>query len=351
MFIEYIHRFFAWIRTSYVQLDERWHFFENDWRIHANRRTILILIFLGTLAGYLYISVIQPPEAFPVDKLVTIAPGESLVDISNSLQNEGVVRSAIGFRVVAVLLGDARALHSGDYVFKTPLDVVSVIQRIAVGAFGLEPIKVRIPEGATTREMAVIFALRLERFNQANFLAQAQPLEGYLFPDTYYFLPNANENTVIQAMRQNFDEHEQTIDAQVKASGHSLNDIVIMASILEKEANNPQDRRMIAGVLWNRIRKGMPLQVDATFLYTLGKGSFQLTMKDLTSDSPYNTYRNKGLPPGPINSPSLDSLLDAATPTKSNYLYYLADSNGVTHYSATYQQHLSNKTIYIDSAN
>jgi len=347
----YLTRFFTWVHDFYVQLDERWHFFENDWRIHANRRTILILIFLGALMGYLYTTVIQPAESFPVDKLVTITPGESLTEISNSLENEGVVRSAFGFRVVAVLLGNARTLHSGDYIFKTPLDIVSVARRMAVGAFGLEPVKVRIPEGATTREMAVIFALRLERFNQANFLAQAQPLEGYLFPDTYYFLPNANENTVIQAMRQNFDEHEKTIDIQIQSSGHSLSDIVIMASILEKEANNPADRRMIAGVLWNRIRKGMPLQVDATFLYTLGKGSFQLTMKDLRSDSPYNTYKNKGLPPGPINSPSLDSILDAATPTKSNYLYYLADSNGVTHYSATYQQHLSNKTIYIDNAN
>lgn len=339
------------IVAAYRQWDDRWHLFQDNWRLHANRRTLLIIVVCGALAMYLYVDIVQPPETFPVDKLVTVDSGESLVEISNTLQENGVVRSAAAFRVVAVILGKGREMRAGDYLFKEPLDLVSVARRISIGAFGLEPIRVRIPEGATTREMAVIFGVRLERFNQANFLAQAQPLEGYLFPDTYYFLPNATENTVIQAMRQDFDSHEAMIDEQIQASGHSLTDIVTMASILEREANNTEDRRMIAGVLWNRIGKGMALQVDATFLYTLGKGSFDLTKRDLMSDTPYNTYTHKGLPPGPIGSPSLDSLLAAATPIKSKYLFYLADSDGVTHYSVTYQQHLDKKVQYIGDGN
>jgi UPF0755 protein len=123
-----------------------------------------------------------------------------------------------------------------------------------------------------------------------------------------------------------------------------------MASILEREANGRgDDRRRIAGVLWNRINKGMALQVDAAFLYTLGKGTFALTRKDLKTDSPYNTYTRKGLPPGAIGSPSMNSLIAAATPIKSDNLFYLADSDGVTHYSKTYQQHLIKKDAYIDS--
>ena len=125
-----------------------------------------------------------------------------------------------------------------------------------------------------------------------------------------------------------------------------LKEVVIMATILEREAPQGADRRIIAGILWKRIAIGMPLPVDVRFLYTLGKGTFQLTTKDLTTDSPYNTYTNKGLPPGPIGSPSEDALEAAVNPTKTKYLYFLADRSGVTHYSATYQQQIANKNQY-----
>jgi UPF0755 protein len=167
-----------------------------------------------------------------------------------------------------------------------------------------------------------------------------------LFPDTYFFLPNANESIVIQTLRQNFDAQVATIQPDIDASGHPLSDIVTMASILEREAYNTTDRKLISGVLWNRIERGMPLQVDAVFAYTLGKGTFDLTMADLTSDSPYNTYKFKGLPPTPIGSPSLDSLEAAANPTPNDYLYFLADRHGVTHYCKTYSCQLANKARY-----
>jgi UPF0755 protein len=168
-----------------------------------------------------------------------------------------------------------------------------------------------------------------------------------LFPDTYFFLPNATENTVIEAMRQDFDRHEITIAKEVAAFGRPLSDAVIMASIVEREASNPDDRRTIAGVLWNRIDRGMPLQTDVTFIYTLGKTDSQITMSDLQSDSLYNTYKHKGLPPTPIGSPSLDSLLSTVTPIKSNYLFYLADGQGVTHYCATFACQLQNERVYL----
>ena len=140
-------------------------------------------------------------------------------------------------------------------------------------------------------------------------------------------------------------ELEQTYGTSTR----SRTDIVTMASILEKEAKNTRDRKMIAGVLWNRLDRGMLLQVDAVFLYTIGRTTFDLTMKDLASDSPYNTYRYKGLPPTPIGSPSLDSLVAAMTPTKSDYLFYLADNDHVTHYSKTYREHLRKKRLYLGS--
>lgn len=321
------------------------------WREHSNRRTILIVIFLGLCATYLYLFEIRPPDNFPIDELVSIPAGASLTQVSDTLQSQGVVRSAIAFRVMAVLLHHARDLKSGDYLFKEPADVYSIARAVSIGAYGLEPIRIRVPEGATTKEMAQLFSAHLQRFNTPKFLTEAQPIEGFLFPDTYFFLPNANESTVIQALRQNFDQHEATIDSSVVEFGKPLKDDVIMASIIEREApanasTGDYDRRMIAGVLWNRIAKGMPLQVDVTFLYTIGKGTFQLTKKDLQTDSPYNTYLHKGLPPTAIGSPSLSALTAAVTPIKNNYLYYLADSSGVTHFSKTYVQQLQNKAIY-----
>jgi len=337
---QFIERAFA----AYERLSER---LSLRWREHANRRTIIVLVVAGSLLTFFYVNVVRPPDNFPLNTLVTIEEGESASDVGVTLERLGVVRRGDALRFLIVLLGHEKEVHAGDYLFKEPRDLFSVVRAISIGAYGLEPMRIRIPEGATTKEMARILESGLLRFNRETFLAQAQPLEGFLFPDTYYFLPNATENLVVRTMRQNFDSRTASIGAEIKAYDKPLKDIVIMASLLEREARTMKDRRMIAGVLWNRLQKGMLLQVDAAFLYTIGKGTYQLTTKDLESDSPYNTYRYKGLPPGPIGSPSLSSLEAAVTPTESNYLYYLADRNGVTYYSATYAEHLRKKNKYI----
>src|SRR3989344_1995181 len=316
------------------------------WDLHANRRTVIILLLLGALATFLYVDVIQPPDSFPLNQLVEVPPGESLAEVAQTFEEGGVVRSAFALRAIVKLLGNERNVHAGDYLFKEPLDVFSVAHKLAIGAYGLEPTRVRIHEGATTKEMAMLFDRQFERFNADNFLAQTKLQEGYLFPDTYFFLPNVTEDTVIQAMRQNFDTQIAPLLPQIASSTRSLADIVIMASIIEREARNSADRRMISGVLWNRIARGMPLQVDVTFLYTIGKGTFQLTNKDLLTDSDYNTYMRKGLPPTAIGSPSLDSLQAAVSPTKNDYIYFLADHSGVTHFCKTYACQLANKARY-----
>lgn len=336
-----------WLRKFFAYLDavqERW---SEKWRLHTNRRSIFIMVLVGMTLTYAYIGIIQSPDDFPINKLVNVANGDSLTAISESLQREEVIRSGLVFRVIVMVLGTERTVRAGDYLFKEPKDIFSVARAMSKGAFGLEPMRIRIPEGATTKEMSIIFASRLERFNQANFLAQAQPSEGYFFPDTYFFMPNATEDSVIQAMRQNFDTRALEIEPLLAASGKSLSDIVTLASIIEREARDSDDRRMISGVLWNRLERNMPLQVDVTFLYTIGKGTFDLTIKDLTTDSPYNTYMNKGLPPTAIGSPSMDSLLAAVSPTENDYLYYLADNYGVTHFSKTYAEHLRKKRLYL----
>jgi UPF0755 protein len=140
---------------------------------------------------------------------------------------------------------------------------------------------------------------------------------------------------------------EQQTSAAITAFGKPQSQIIIMASILEKEAPDTKDREIISGILWKRISIGMPLQVDSVFPYIIGVNSLQLTKADLATTSPYNTYLYKGLPPGPISNPSLDAILAAAQPTKTNYLYYLSDLKGNMHYCATYACQLANQRKYL----
>lgn len=339
---QFVIQFFA---TSDEIQDE----LSQKWRLHANRRTIIIAVCAGTLALLSYVYAIQPPDNFPLQQLVTVREGASVDEIAFDLEASGVVRSGLAFKFVAVVTGHARTLHAGDYLFKEPKDIFSVVRAVSLGAFGLEPEKIRIPEGATTRSMAIIYKSRLLRFDSEKFLAKAQPQEGFLFPDTYFFLPNADEDTVIETMRADFDNKLESYRNDIASSSYSLHDIITLASIIEREASRSDDRHMIAGVLYNRLEKNMPLQVDVTFLYIMGKNSFQLTLTDLRSDNPYNTYVHKGLPPGPIGSPSLDSIHAALYPEKHKYIFYLADNGGTTHYSRTYEEHLQKKRLYLGS--
>ena len=335
------------VESWYERAHKKYVKFSLDWRERTNRRTVVVVMIVGVLLGALYVFLIRPPDTFPTGNLVTIPEGESVSAIAETLHEAGVIRSPLVFRIITKVLHEDRTLRAGDYLFKEPLSVFAVARRVAIGAFGLEPFRFRIQEGATTKQMAEVYGTVLQRFDKEKFLEKAQPQEGYLFPDTYFFLPNASENTVIEAMRQNFDTQVASMTPEIASSTHSANDIVIMASIVEREARNYEDRQIIAGVLWRRIKLDMPLQADATFLYTIGKGSFDLTLEDLKSDSPYNTYTHKGLPPTPIGSPSLDSIRAAADPIDKGYLYYLADNTGVTHYSKTYAQHQAYERIYL----
>ena len=175
----------------------------------------------------------------------------------------------------------------------------------------------------------------------------AKSFEGYLFPDTYFFYSNVTPDQVIETLRNNFNQKIKTALLDIQASGKSLQDVITMASIVEREATSSTDRKMIAGVLWKRISISMPLQVDPPFYYILGKDSSQITLKDLAMDSPYNLYKNKGLPPTPITNPGMSSILATVNPTTSNNLFFLSDKKGAIHYAPTYEGHVANKLKYL----
>jgi len=338
-------RFLAWIQNIY-QSFERWN---NSRLQNLNRRTLVILILGLAVIFTLYFIGFKPPVNFPSKQYITINEGESLTKISKDLEKLHIVRNAELLKAIIFLRGGQRSVHAGDYSFAKPVNMFAVARIITTGAYGLEPIKITIPEGATISDMAVIYSKKLFKFDPEKFFAKAISLEGFLYPDTYYFLPNVKEDEVITVMNDNFYAKIAPLDSEIKKSKYTLKQIITLASIIEKEAWKEKDRKLISGVLHNRLDKNMPLQVDATFIYTHNKGTYQITIAELKDkENPYNTYVHKGLPPGPIASVGLSSIKAALNPTPSKYIFYLADRRGNTYYSRTYAKHLINKRRYVD---
>lgn len=316
--------------------------------IPLNNRLMLdagVLLILALLFCILYI--ISPPALFPEGRIIAVEVGSTLSEISGELKKEHVIRSELIFEAFLTLLAGDGGAKAGEYLFKEKLSSYGVAKKVAKGEFGLDPIKITIPEGATIFDIARILNRDLPDFDEIEFIDIAKGKEGYLFPDTYLFLPNASPEQIVLQMERTFINRIADIQDEIIASGKSIEEIVTMASILEKETITNEDKKIVSGILWKRIEIGMPLQVDATFLYINGKNSFDLTYDDLKIDSPYNTYKHKGLPVGPIANPGLESLAAAVTPTESTYLFYLSDQRSIIHYAENFEQHKINKAKYI----
>ncbi|HVZ76094.1 MAG TPA: endolytic transglycosylase MltG [Candidatus Paceibacterota bacterium] len=298
-------------------------------------------------ALFAYFTCIGAPFNFPVGAYVDIPQGTTLSQAAATLKGRGIIRSEIAFEILVRVFGAERHVIAGEYFFPGKAAVLRVALRLGSGDFEITPARVRVAEGATVQDIANGLAKAIPGFNLSEFERETSGKEGYLFPDTYFFMPGETTQEILGAFSNNFSTHIASIQKQIDAFGKPLSDVIIMASLLEREAPDTQDRRIIAGILWKRIKLGMPLQVDAVFPYIIGKNSLDLTAQDLKVDSPYNTYTHKGLPPGPIANPGLDAILAAVTPISTSYLYYLSDKNGTFHYSATYDQHLAAKVKYL----
>ncbi len=256
-----------------------------------------------------------------------------------------VINSARLFEVLVIASGGEKRITAGDYFFDKPMSLMSVVSQFVNNDFGVDRVRITIPEGFTRNDIAKLCAQKLPHCNAQQFLEKTKNLEGYLFPDTYLIFPSRGEDELVQKLQNTFTKKTDSIFTGM--STKKIDEVVTMASIIEREAVGNSDNTIIAGILYNRIDKGMPLQVDAPFYFLLGKSSSELTLKDLKIDSPYNTYINRGLPPTPISNPGISSINAALHPEKTNYLYYLHDSTGVAHYATTYAEHLKNKKKYI----
>lgn len=291
-------------------------------------------------------------------EIVRVPRGATAGTVGRLLAGHRMVRSALGFKILARLTGKSGSLKPGAYDLNSDMSPMKIIDKIASGDACSRWLTV--PEGYTAAQIGdsiqesgmgkaarfTTLALRDGYAFKEGFPHPKDSLEGYLFPDTYLMPVGASEDTVIREMLACFDRKvAKPLAPDFARSDMSFQEIITLASLIEREARVPKDRPMISAVLRNRLRVNMRLQCDATVIYALGHHVDRVLYRDLEIDSPYNTYRNAGLPPGPIANPGLDSIKAALHPAEADYLYYVAKPDGSHIFSRTLDEHQRAKAI------
>jgi UPF0755 protein len=325
-------------------IPDLWHWF---FSLSSRQKAFVVVGKLAILCAIAVTIISSPPHAFPTSSIIVVPADANAGQFATILKENHIIRSRTAFMTLARITRSDHTLDPGAYVFKKPLDLSGVIWRAAHGEHGIEAVRLTFTEGMTVRDMGDTMKAALPGFNEDAFLNAASTSEGYLFPDTYLVTPGTPEDAIVVRLRTQFSTEIASITPQIMSFGKPFSDDVIMASILEREARTLPEKRMVAGILWKRIEKGIPLQVDAAFAYAHGRSDYVPTAEDTDIDSPYNTYKHQGLPPTPIANPGLESLLAAVTPTASPYLYYLTGSDGEMHYAKTYEEHQDNIEKYL----
>jgi UPF0755 protein len=308
---------------------------------------LLALLLLGVLCGsYLLASVAFGDRA---EEPVTIAveQGDTLSSVATKLEEAGVIGSATVFKLESRVQGGETEIKAGEYRFVPGEDTEQILETLSSGE-SVSAFTITVPEGLNLEQTARVVegegGIPAEELVSAaartdygyNFLEDPaiRTTEGFLFPKKYEFERGVDATQVVDRLLRQYLLEKEGLDFAEAQDRFNLTEyeLVTVASLVEKESANLEERSLIAGVIYNRIRSGMPLQVDATVQYALGKAKEDLKLDDLDVDSPYNTYKNPGLPPGPIASPSRESIQAALEPAESYYLYYVLEADGEQHF-------------------
>jgi len=307
------------------------------------------LLFLALQGWWL---LVPAPALQAGPQVVEIPPHLGVLGVARTLEQAGVIRSPLGFALLGALRGSARSLKAGEYEIPRNATTLLILSLLEEGKVKKHMVLFR--EGGTVHELArLLEAEGLARAEEVRGLAgypsflrslgiEAESLEGYLFPDTYHFIKGMTAEEMLARMVQRLREQvTPEILAQAEARGLAFHQLLTLASIIEKEAIAPQERPLISAVFWNRLRREMPLQADPTVQYAVGKEGRALTRADLQVNSPFNTYRFPGLPPGPIASPGRAAIRAALNPAKAPYLYFVSTGGDRHHFSVTLEEHNS----------
>jgi len=335
-------------------------------RIPAIGRNLILIptVLFGLIIIY-FLVVLSPATSQKNARNVTLEVPDraTAAQVGKLLKQHGLIRSPLVFRCYARWKGMDNRIKTGEYRLSTGLSTPELLQELVKG----QPVFISftVPEGYTTAQVGELLTSKglidREEFFAAvagtdfsySFLRDLpdgdRRLEGYLFPDTYKVTKESNEDLIIKLMLERFEKEMQDLNYadQVEKTGLTLHQAVTIASMVEREVKKDEERPVIAGVIFNRMSKGMPLQIDATVQYALGETREKIFYKDLEVDSPYNTYKINGLPPGPIAMPGRASLLAVVNPARTNYLYYVAKPDGSHAFAVTLEEHDANKERYL----
>jgi UPF0755 protein len=320
-------------------------------RIRRKRRSNVlgVLLVLGVLGAIfvIYSAATGGEDGTRESARVQVIKGDTLSDVAAKLEEAGVIKSAFVFELQARYEGYGTQIKTGRYAFESGQDSGEILHKLTVGQ-AAPTFTVTIPEGLTIKETAGTVAagsnVPAPEFDEAArrtdygyaFLdnSEVKTTEGYLFPAKYDFERGFTARQIVDRLLQQYLLETQDLDFAEAKERLDLteNQVVIVASLVEKEAASHEEKPLIASVIYNRMRKDTPLQIDATIQYALKRPKANLSLADLKVDSPYNTYENKGLPPGPICSPGRESLLAALNPANTNYLYYVLEANAEKHF-------------------
>ena len=280
---------------------------------------IVFLIFLNLF-------VFSAPASFPIGTTITVREGMGLRSVSLLLKKENIIRSRLIFEAFTLFYGGEKRIIAADYFFGDKLPVSEVALRISAGQTGIAPVAITLPEGSDNEEIATLLATKMKNFDKEKFLSLAQGREGRLFPDTYFFSNRSSEEDALRLFDENYERKLKPLRPEISSSGHTEEEIIVMASIIEREADGDHDRAKISGILWKRVRIDMALQADAAPI----------------------TYKERGLPKSAIANPGLKAILAAIHPENSEYLYYLHDKDGGIHYARNFEEHKANRLKYLN---
>lgn len=326
--------------------------------ISAKRNYIIAISAILILAFVLLVRGLFAPvgnDKTPV--VVIVKRGATAGAIGDILAEKGLVRSSFAFSFIARFSGESSKIKPGAYRFDQTMSGRVMLDKMVKGE--VAAVWVTVPEGFTLRQIADRLAakglvdrdvfIQLAESGASDFSSvvnvPAQGLEGYLFPNTYLIMLDSNPKDIVSEMLESFNEQvEKPLDADLAHTGQlskpdALYRAITVASMIEREAKVAKDRPLVSAVIWNRLDRGMRLEVDATVQYALGEHHDRLYYRDLRVNSPYNTYLNPGLPPGPISNPGLESIKAALHPAKVDYLYYVARPDGSHIFSRTLEEH------------
>ena len=311
-------------------------------------RVLMVLLLLGIVGGVVALvgAALRSGEEEPI--IVAVEQGETLSSVADKLDEAGVVSSSTLFKLQTRVRGGATQLKPGQYRLEPGESAEEILATLSSEEEDVSTFAVTLPEGLTLAQVARTVesegGIPAEEFEEAAkrtdygyaFLEDpaVKSTEGFLFPKSYEFEKGTGAEEMVDRFLQQYLIETEGLDFRAAQERLNLTEyqLVTVASLVERESANPEERPKIASVIYNRIRAGMPLQIDATVQYALGEPKENLTLADLEVESPYNTYKNPGLPPGPIASPSRESIVAALEPAETDYLFYVLEADGEKHF-------------------